>query len=414
MGTTVRQLLDALADSQGRDALDPLLHLRGLPFGTEGRPGVATLDEKKGRIARSYRGEMRDFLRDLRRKDLITLARDLIFDLRPGDWYVLPRPERFSRDELLAIFERALVKYEIPPEMERVEEEGDDDEDETVDMAAMHAAALADVGSEWSRPRYIRRLMTALGFSERERLRTARFQKVVRAVRAAGVEMCLDGSEEIIGDNDRSPGIEAKVRLRRAMNVAAGQGPEPREHTSVVVRASQAPSFREVATQTPASHYEIALLRLQLLTGVPSLEREHGSGWPREFVDAAVRGLQIEAYQHSVLVAVAQTFRRGIHDPFQIAVQLQTRIGAEQWEEVLADFERLNTGNAATAVLLEQLRRGAERGAAAAPPPPAPPPVVAAPPRAAAPAAPAPPAPAQSGGADARDLGALEDMFDDE
>lgn len=415
MSYTVRDLLEILADAHGREPLNALLDKRGLDRGR-------ALDEKMARLARSYRGDVEAFLDDLRVSDLRTIAQDGL-ELCPDEEYVLPGAYRYRRDELLDILISALVHDEIPDAMELVEVEDDDeaeddyeeddddaDEDEVDDDADgvlwdEGEDPFPDVGHEWSRPRSIRRVMTALGWDEFERLRTQRFREVIAVARDAGFEMCVVGEEEtpLLGV-ETTPGIHAKVRLRRAQTRGAVRVPQQESaRTEVVVTRTTGQPLREVPGQASASAYELALMRLEFLTALPSLDREHSPLWPEAFVEVAVRGLELEPHQRAILGVVAQNFRRGFHDIVHVAARLRPRLAPAQWAELLAELERLNSENAALPVALAHLEGRPAPTPAAAAPVPAPRP---APPRV------APPAPPPVAEQDGRELGALEDMFD--
>src|SRR5690606_39056118 len=76
MSYTVRDLLEILAESHGREPLNALLDKRGLDRGR-------AFDEKMTRLARSDRGDVEAFLDDLRVSDLRTIAQDRL-ELRRG------------------------------------------------------------------------------------------------------------------------------------------------------------------------------------------------------------------------------------------------------------------------------------------------------------------------------------------
>ncbi len=405
MAITIRGLLDLLAECHGRDALNVLLDKRGLDRGV-------ALDAKKERLARSYRGDMRSFLEDLRLSELRTIAQEEDFELRPGEAYWLPGPTRYSRGDLLDILSRALVDFDIPEEMELVDDDDDHDdlEEEVEDDADEGEGSwpvedpFPRVGTEWTRPRQLNRVMAALGFDPVQRLRAQRFREIVEAAREAGFEMALTDDGLPLRGDEPSPGIHAKVRLRRILARRDTDRAPPPEiaPTEVVVTARRDHlPLREVPVPASASAYEVALMRLELLTALPSLEREHSALWPRAFVEAAVRGLVLEPHQQTVLGVVAQNFRRGFHDAVPVAARLRPRLDERQWSELLADFARLNGDNPALHVVLEYL------GGPSRVPPPSPSAVA----RISAPPPPARVEPAAPE-SDARDLGALEDMFD--
>jgi hypothetical protein len=74
---------------------------------------------------------------------------------------------------------------------------------------------FSDLGKDWSRPWKIVRVLQAIGMDVPLRLRRERLTLMVEALQRSGIEASLaDGSPIDSGD---SPGIEAKVRLRRAV-----------------------------------------------------------------------------------------------------------------------------------------------------------------------------------------------------
>lgn len=74
--------------------------------------------------------------------------------------------------------------------------------------------------TEWSRPYKIVRVLQALGMDVPQRLRRERLAALLSALERNGIEAVLADNEPI--DPDESPGIEAKIRLRRS---AAGAPP---------------------------------------------------------------------------------------------------------------------------------------------------------------------------------------------
>jgi predicted ATPase len=76
------------------------------------------------------------------------------------------------------------------------------------------STAFADVGEEWSEPRPISEVLDALGMGGVQRLKTPRFQAMVRALQDLGVEMGVPNAGVLTADVG-SPGLRALVCLRR-------------------------------------------------------------------------------------------------------------------------------------------------------------------------------------------------------
>lgn len=73
---------------------------------------------------------------------------------------------------------------------------------------------LDAISSEWSRPYKIVRVLQALGMEVPKRLRRERLALLVESLGSAGIQARLADGTPI--DVDDSPGIEAKIRLRRS------------------------------------------------------------------------------------------------------------------------------------------------------------------------------------------------------
>jgi hypothetical protein len=142
-----------------------------------------------------------------------------------------------------------------------------------------------------------------------------------------------------------------KLRLRRREEV------RDRAHGSIRidVRSGAAP-LAEPPPARARNDFELALLRLELLTGVPPLERESSPEWPEAFLAAATAGLDLAAHELATVMATAQQWRRGYHGPFQAAARLRPKLDPELWGQTLRDFEALNHGvRAAVEVVLASL-----------------------------------------------------------
>ncbi|WP_194717564.1 hypothetical protein [Comamonas sp. JC664] len=105
----------------------------------------------------------------------------------------------------------AVSKVEKPlaPPVEQTE----DGSDRTVVASAVRF--LIRLTPEWSRPRNLGVVLVDLGFEVPGRLRSTRFQEVVRRLVTLGVEMSDAETGTIFTPRDSSPGVDARVRLRR-------------------------------------------------------------------------------------------------------------------------------------------------------------------------------------------------------
>ncbi len=94
--------------------------------------------------------------------------------------------------------------------LDRVEPKSDEDESGTDEP-------LANLGTDWSSPRRISDVLTALGFEVPERLRAERFRAVLEILRGRGIDACLaeDPTRQVLDFDSSSPGIAAKLCLRK-------------------------------------------------------------------------------------------------------------------------------------------------------------------------------------------------------
>jgi hypothetical protein len=115
-----------------------------------------------------------------------------------------------------------------------------------------------------------------------------------------------------------------------------------------------------IATPTSSSNpYELALLRLEFLTAVPSIGRSGDPSWPNAFIDAAARALDLDSRSHRFLRLAANTFVAGNHDAGPRLTRLTKVLRADEWPLLLLDFERLNPDSDEEAVM-EVVRRASE------------------------------------------------------
>jgi hypothetical protein len=374
----VRKLLDQL----DRDALVRLRHLRGLPGGNNN-------EERRETLARSYRGDVEELIRQLEYNDLIAIFNRMCFEI-DGERMYLPEPENYEVEDLRRFARKAFAgarlcgpspfqfeddedEYEDDEDEEEEEDEEEDDdedeeeneddeeellqhytdEDDESDMKEKDAEetlprALQAIGPGWSRPRAIPALLRDLGESVPSRLRTTRFRALLASLLEVGIEACLADDDEYMPlDQDaESPGIAAKLRLRRRQEpegqqanrhlpLAPAMEPEP---TRVIVVPEQ-----PVAQRAPRpSDYQLAVLRLQFLTAVPSVERRTMPTWPKGYLDAATRGLSLRPRELAFLVALSNRLCMGNHSPVDAISHLETALTQDEWDRLIADFRALN------------------------------------------------------------------------
>ncbi|TSC27398.1 hypothetical protein [Corallococcus sp. Z5C101001] len=223
------QLIDA-------DGLRSLSTARRLP----GRRTGADLCQALDAI---YNGSIPQLLLDLRRDDLHRLLR------RPFRWgnrrYHSPDLTTFSQEQLLKFAHILFVRGEVPPEFGKESElpefvvvpatplpqpkppkakvlkaaapaQLQDDDSDGRTVVAPGVRFLITLSHDWSRPRKLGNVLTDLEVEVPERLRTPRFQEVMRRLTALGVEISDAESGALLTPRDSSPGVDAKVRLRKA------------------------------------------------------------------------------------------------------------------------------------------------------------------------------------------------------
>src|SRR5580700_10594328 len=89
------------------------------------------------------------------------------------------------------------------------------------------SSQLGELSDDWSRPRMVSRVFEALGEESPERLRAERFRALIVTLRDRGIEASFadDPSSRPLTPDVESPGILAKLRLRRATGAARRTGP---------------------------------------------------------------------------------------------------------------------------------------------------------------------------------------------
>jgi hypothetical protein len=235
------------------------------------------------------------------------------------------------------------IQEEAAEEEQEEQEEESPDEEQTPDEAPSAendpAAAnlVLELGTEWSRPRKLTLVLQRLGMPVPQRLHTKYFHELIEQLQDLGVEVQhADGT--LVSAHDSSPGISAKLRLRRASKPGA-ETHMPPVHIVVTQGGDRAHQQFPIAA---SSAFELAHLRLQLLTAIPSLERQQGPNWPMDFLVAAQKGLVLSPHHQQLLAKIALTYGRGTHDPYGVVLQLGQRTRTEEWPTLLSDFARLN------------------------------------------------------------------------
>ncbi len=103
----IRDLLDVLPG----EALETLCERRQLPT-------PRALDDRRSKLSRSYRGDLKAFLEDLRRSDLITLLNEVFYD--GSSAYRLPGVHGLPKDELLSVARQLFANpMTLPQQMAR-------------------------------------------------------------------------------------------------------------------------------------------------------------------------------------------------------------------------------------------------------------------------------------------------------
>lgn len=166
-----------------------------------------------------------------------------------------------------------------PIEDDSVAEESDVSEDES--------SSLTVSSLPLGQPVRMTELLEAANLDVPTRLRTSRFNELVKIFDEAGYSL-VDSDGYIIESGASSPGMAAQL---------------------VVIRKSGRSDAKPVADSRPAiaedsalpSAYEIALARLQFLTGVPLAARPAQPDWPAVYLSLATDGLAIDTMAERVL-----------------------------------------------------------------------------------------------------------------
>jgi hypothetical protein len=271
--------------------------------------------------------------------------------------YQMRAPSRKSADELVDLLAGFAEDARVPEEFdELVDEEEEstlDDEEDAEDDAAegeatwhealgsdaeeipadAKASFFSSIGEEWSRPLMLSRLVERLHGAFVLRLQTSRFQMLVQQLQEAGLEVQLqDGTP--VGTDSGSPGVQAKVRLRKARGDR-----QPSRDPLVIVSKPPQPTQ---PSQRSLGPYSLALNRLKFLTALPDTERRRSPRWPDQYLEASTHGLQLTEHERRYLLVVAAGFVVGSHAPSHAVAELRDVLSPAQWEDLFDAFQRLN------------------------------------------------------------------------
>ncbi len=277
MAGEVRNILDA----QGARTLRRLCFHRNLPSG-------GNLDDKRSRIARSYRGEVAELIKFLRRGEMIKALEFFEFEL-DGESGGFRGQRSASRPDLEKTMMKIFVDQWEPGQRRQPFNEGfpiriawtsdadeevdepalDDDEDDEesdasdgdtgesdAEEAAFREWVSGLIGARGSTTIMIKTLVAKLGRHQaKRRLRTLAVREVGRVLASTGFETDPD-----LVDVDTSPGIDARVRVSRI------------DATSRT-RAT-------VLRDAPEPKHEPAAVVLQRLLGPSLLIEKNSDAWP--------------------------------------------------------------------------------------------------------------------------------------
>jgi hypothetical protein len=328
---SVRELLDCLP----RLTLTYVCEQRGLAVSRAN-------DDCRSSIARSFRGQ-RDALLAMLRKDELELL--LQFPIRDGDQvFAIPETDRYNRRQLL---ELAMIGFgrtkdlgepffvvdatddSVPPPSSEPET-SEMPEDEGPLAPESQEAVSSAVGSGWSRPRPIRRLLSHFGLPVHEALSQDDFSALVEALENRGYEVATMAGERLTPLHD-TVGIDAEVRLR---------------HDALAVPAA---SLRGEATgqgdHAAANAHELgdyarAALRLELLTA--GFGGDASDKLVADCVEISAAGLPLDATTRELLGRVARMIMRTRRDPVTVLMGLVQRLDREDGEVLLREYVALH------------------------------------------------------------------------
>lgn len=110
-----------------------------------------------------------------------------------------------------------LAKGIVPPELSNIETEPEHRPPSNHKaLTPKHQIFLEGIDEDWSRPRQLKRVLKQLDLPVPQRLMTPRFQEAVKLLHKLGLQMQILGENQLVSDQSQSPGINARVRLRKA------------------------------------------------------------------------------------------------------------------------------------------------------------------------------------------------------
>jgi hypothetical protein len=403
MASEIRQILNLIAASRLRNICEQ----RGLPTGGD-------QDEKRERLARSFRGNVVELLPHLNRAEMADVLDDYMFHDAEhpsfrGRLTGLTRASRAELEELMImIFRdgwgptrahphplggRSAIRFAADNDDDvgsagKNDNEGEafqsEERDVTAEAGDDDAALDADflrwldehLGRRERMNLHVRTLVNRLGrFRADQRLRTRAVHDLARVLSAGGFSTDPD-----LRSMERSPGIDSRVTVVRPGARSANPGhltwaPVPPPPIGYAPKGSDvhppAPMPSGVTTG-----FERAALKLQFLVLVAAAVRRPDETERRLAVDLAARGLQLNAADHVRLRALAHQYASGHGDLNHVVPRLRANLGDLERTDLLEHIRALAP---ATAELDELVAVYAtDLGVSAAPPPPLPPPSAAA------------------------------------
>jgi hypothetical protein len=314
-------------------------------------------------------------------------------------------------------------------EDEDVNEDEEHRDEDDGDEENVTARFRLDPDGAWSRPRQLARVLRLLDIQVPLRLRDERFREALQLLARAGIEACIasDGERTVLSLDADTPGIHAEIRLRIATEPTRRtppptRGPETSPPPPIVVVSRPARPAPPPPPRPREPAYDTALRRLQFLTAVPSMDRQHEPEWPDGYLKAATAGLEVTPFEVRHLRMVAASLVKGHHSPEGIITRLLKVETPGDLEALVTRFRHLNHSMLENAEEVVQWMGVISAGypSVAHPQPYAPPPARAPVASAAPPPAHRSPTPAptvklatQETHTNVRDLGALDDMFKD-
>ena len=173
-----------------------------------------------------------------------------------------------------------------------------------------------------------------------------------------GVGVRLEGTSSLLRVDEPPTALHLRVELRALPWVT----PET-EDAEARAKATLAPTTPRTLPPSEASaDLDVALLRLILLTAVPSSGRFAGPGWPGAFVAAACEGLAVSPLERARMAATSAELVSGMHDGLPALSALMAHDPEHDLEGLVQALLHLNPGcPEALRVLLLQASGGGQR-----------------------------------------------------